>query len=71
MSINEELIKDRLTKTCPCKQVTRHTIKEAIKSGATTLERVEAVTGAMTGRCRGTRCKASIEGLIQKYGEDF
>lgn len=70
-NINEELIKDRLTKTCPCRQVTRHTIKEVIKTGATTLDRVKASTGAMTGSCKGTRCRGSIEDLIQKYGEDF
>ncbi len=70
-NINEELIKDRLTKTCPCRQVTRHTIKEAIKSGATTLERVKASTGAMTGCCKGSRCKGSIEDLIQRYSDDF
>lgn len=69
--IDEELIKDKLTKICPCRQITRHTVKEAIKTGATTLDRVAAATGATTGRCNGTRCKASIEALIQKYGEDF
>ncbi|WP_054743284.1 (2Fe-2S)-binding protein [Cellulosilyticum ruminicola] len=69
-NINEELIKDRLTKTCPCQQVSRHEIKEAIKSGATTVDRVAAVTGATTGRCNGCRCRGSIEDLIQKYTED-
>ena len=43
----EEQIKDKLTKTCPCRQVTRATIKEAIKNGADTLEKVKARTGAM------------------------
>lgn len=71
MTINEELIKDRLTKTCPCRQVTRLTIKEAIKSGATTLDRVAASTGAMTGSCKGRRCKGSIEDLIERYADDF
>lgn len=70
-AINEELIKDKLTKTCPCRQVTRHTIKEVIKSGATTLDRVKATTGAMTGCCGGRRCRGSIEELIQKHAEEF
>lgn len=63
--MTEEEIKDRLTKTCPCKQITRATIKQAIAEGADTLEKVKAKTGAMTGRCQGNRCKASIEGLLE------
>lgn len=65
--MTEEQIKDKLTKTCPCKQVTRATIKAAISEGADTLEKVKAKTGAMTGCCKGTRCKASIEALIENY----
>lgn len=70
MAINEEAIKDRLTKTCPCRGITRATIKEAIASGANTVERVKAVTGATTGCCHGTRCRGSIEDLIQRYAEE-
>lgn len=65
----EEQIKDKLTKTCPCRQVTRATIKEAIKNGADTLEKVKARTGAMTGSCKGARCRGSIEDLIENYKE--
>ena len=65
--IDEEKIKDRLTKTCPCRVVTRAVIKEAIANGADTLEKVRAATGAMSGACRGKRCKSSIEGLLEKY----
>ena len=65
--MTEEEIKDKLTKTCPCRQVTRATIKAAIKEGADTLERVKAKTGATGGRCNGTRCKASIEELIETH----
>lgn len=64
--MTEEEIKDRLTKTCPCRQVTRATIKAAIKDGADTLEKVKVKTGAMTGTCKGRRCKASIEGLLEE-----
>lgn len=66
----EEQIKDKLTKTCPCRQVTRATIKEAIKNGADTLEKVKARTGAMTGGCKGTRCRGSIEDLIERHKEE-
>ncbi|MBQ1275279.1 MAG: (2Fe-2S)-binding protein [Cellulosilyticum sp.] len=65
----EEQIKDKLTKTCPCRQVTRATIKEAIKNGADTLEKVKARTGAMTGGCKGTRCRGRIEDLIEDFKE--
>lgn len=67
--MTEQEIKDKLTKTCPCRQVTRATIKAAIASGADTLEKVKAKTGAMTGCCHGTRCRGSIEDLIEKYKE--
>lgn len=63
----EEQIKDKLTKTCPCRQVTRATIKAAIADGADTLEKVKARTGAMSGNCKGTRCRGSIEDLIEAY----
>ena len=65
--MTEEEIKDKLTKTCVCRQVTRATIKAAIKEGADTLDKVKAKTGAMTGCCKGRRCKGSIEDLIEKY----
>ena len=36
-----EIILDKLTKTCTCKLITRAKIKEAIKNGASTLEEVK------------------------------
>ncbi|MEG0013709.1 MAG: (2Fe-2S)-binding protein [Cellulosilyticaceae bacterium] len=68
--IDEEKIKDRLTKTCPCRVVTRAAIKEAIANGADTLEKVRAATGAMSGSCSGRRCKSSIQGLLEQYKEE-
>ena len=65
--MTEEEIKDKLTKTCVCKQITKATIKAAIKDGADTLEKVKARTGAITGHCNGTRCKGSIQDLIEKH----
>ena len=65
--MTEEEIKDKLTKTCVCRQVTRATIKAAIAGGADTLEKVKAQTGAITGHCKGSRCKGSIEDLIEKH----
>lgn len=68
--MTEEQIKDRLTKTCPCRQVTRATIKAAIKEGADTLEKIKDKTGATTGCCKGRRCKGSIEELIERHKEE-
>ena len=70
-NMTEEQIKDKLTKTCLCKQITRETIKEAIRNGADTLEKIKAQTGTMTGYCNGNRCKASIEGLLQQMKEQI
>ena len=67
--MTEEQIKDRLTKICPCKQITREAIKEAIRNGADTLEKIKSQTGVMTGRCNGSRCQASIEGLLEQMRE--
>lgn len=65
--LEEDYIKDKLTKICPCKQITRLQVKEAIENGATTLEEIKAKTGAMTGGCGGRRCGASIKGLLEEY----
>lgn len=67
MSNIEEAIKDKLTKTCPCRVVTRAAIKEAIANGADTLDKIRAATGAMSGSCKGKRCQSSIEGLLESY----
>ncbi|PHV72147.1 (2Fe-2S)-binding protein [Sporanaerobium hydrogeniformans] len=61
----EEYIKDKLTKTCPCTQVTRLKIKEAIAGGADSLDKIKQATGAMTGCCKGRRCRGSIEEMLK------
>lgn len=68
--IDEQAIKDRLTKTCPCRVVTRAAIKEAIANGADTLDKIRRATGAMSGSCRGRRCQSSIEELLETYERD-
>ena len=60
---NTEIL-DKLTKLCVCKVITRAAIKESIKKGNNTLEKVMADTGAATGSCKGCRCKYKIEELI-------
>lgn len=62
-NLNEELL-DKLTKVCICKAISKARIKEAIRNGADTLEKVQAVTGAGTGGCNGRRCSPKIQELI-------
>lgn len=62
-NLNAEIL-DKITKVCPCKAISRATIKEAIKNGAHTIEEVSKVTGACTGGCKGYRCKSKIQDLI-------
>lgn len=66
----EEYIKDKLTKICPCTQVTRLRVKQAIKEGADTLDKIKEKTGAMTGCCKGRRCRESIKGLLESSKEE-
>lgn len=65
-NISNEIL-DKLTKVCICKSITRARIKEAIKNGADTLEKVQKITGAGTGQCKGTRCSSKIVELINEY----
>ncbi|SUY48386.1 NAD(P)H-nitrite reductase [Clostridium putrefaciens] len=64
-----EEIMDKLTKVCLCKAIPRSKIKEAIKSGATTVEEVQKATGAGSGGCSGRRCTPKIEVLLEKYSD--
>jgi NAD(P)H-nitrite reductase large subunit len=50
--------------------ISRATIKEAIKNGADTVEKVRQATGATTGSCKGQRCRESIENLILAHKEE-
>lgn len=62
-NLNQDIL-DKITKTCVCKAVSRATIKNSIKNGASTLDDVIKNTGACTGGCKGFRCKDKIETLI-------
>ena len=65
----ENIIKDNLTKICVCKGVSKGTIKSCIKNGSSTLEDIKKNTGAMTGGCKGARCKSKIQELLDNKGE--
>lgn len=67
-NLNTEIL-DKITKVCTCKSISRASIKNAIKDGATTVEEVSNATGACTGSCKGFRCKSKIQDLIKDYSK--
>lgn len=62
-----EVVLDKLTKTCRCRVITRAKIKEAIKNGASTFDEVKEATGAGKGSCKGANCSYLINELLKKY----
>lgn len=68
-NLNEELL-DKLTKVCLCKGIPRSKIKEAIRNGANTLEKVQKATGAGSGNCKGNRCTPKILELLLKMNNE-
>lgn len=68
-NLTEELL-DKLTKVCLCKGISRSKIKEAIRNGADTLEKVQKATGAGSGGCKGNRCSPKIMELISTLNAD-
>lgn len=60
-------IMDKLTKVCICKGISRVVIKQAIRSGASTVEEVQKATGAGSGSCGGRRCTEKIRQLLEEY----
>lgn len=62
-------MKDKLTKVCLCKGISRATIKKAIENGADTLDKLKKVTGAGTGGCGGRRCTPKLEELLKEVGK--
>lgn len=63
----KKMVLDKMTKVCICKAIPRSKIKEAIKSGATTVEEVNKIVGSGSGGCKGRRCGPKIEELINMY----
>lgn len=66
---DNQLILDKITKTCRCKGISRLHIKEAIKNGADTFEKVKDITGAGSGSCKGAGCEYIINQLINDSKE--
>lgn len=61
-----QLVLDKMSKTCRCKSVTRAAIKESIKNSADTYEKVKEYTGAGSGLCKGKGCSYIIKQLIEE-----
>lgn len=69
-NLTEEM-KDRLEKVCICRGIAKETIKASIRDGKNTLEDVAADTGATQGGCKGFRCKAKIQEMIDGYQKEW
>jgi bacterioferritin-associated ferredoxin len=54
-------------KVCLCKGIPRRRFEEAIKSGASSILKVNRIVGSGSGNCEGTRCGPVIEQLLQDY----
>lgn len=67
-NLNEDIM-DKLTKVCLCTGISRKTIKNTIRGGATTLAAVQKATGAGSGGCGGRRCTPKIQELLEKETE--
>ena len=65
--MTEQDIKDRYTKVCICRAISRYTIKEAVANGARSVEAVKRATGATTGSCKGSRCRGKIVNIIKDF----
>lgn len=71
MNDTETLIKDKYTKVCICKSISRATIKDSIRNGAKTVVDVKRRTRATTGACKGDRCRSKIKSLIENYNKEW
>lgn len=61
------LVMDRVTKVCICKAIPRSKVKEGIRRGADTVQKVHAAVGTGSGACGGRRCAPKIAVLLEEY----
>lgn len=66
---NQEII-DKFTKVCICKAISKSTMKKTIKDGADTLEKVQKLTSAGSGSCKGRRCTPKILQLLEESKQE-
>jgi bacterioferritin-associated ferredoxin len=60
---------DKITKVCICKAIPRSKIKESIRKGNDSLEKVQKDTGAGSGPCGGQRCTPRILNLLENINK--
>lgn len=65
--MNEQDIKDKLTRVCLCIGVNKLTIKNAIRNGAQSIQDIQKATYACTGGCKASRCGERVKELIETY----
>lgn len=53
---------------CPCEDISRAEIREAIRRGAVTATGIRRRAGAGMGRCQGSRCSRIIEEMLEEAG---
>lgn len=68
--LNQE-IKDKLEKVCICRGITKAAIKASVRNGKKTVEDIAADTGTTLGGCKGFRCNAKIQEIIEGYGTEW
>lgn len=51
---------------CPCEDITREEVEDAIRAGYATLEDVKRYTGLATGTCQGRLCLAPCVELLSR-----
>ena len=57
-------------KICLCKAIPRQRFTEAIRSGANSVEEINAIVGSGSGDCKGERCRPRIEKLLNDFFKD-
>ncbi len=57
---------------CRCREVTAGEVRDAIRRGAATVDAVKRRTGALMGRCQGSRCQERVLRLLSReLGKDM
>lgn len=51
---------------CPCEDITREEVEDAVRDGYATIEDVKRYTGLATGTCQGRLCLAPCVDLLSR-----
>lgn len=67
MEDKQQMILDKMTKTCTCKSITKYKIKQLISQGYDSLQDIQEKTGAGSGACNGRYCTERILEMIDEH----